>query len=93
METATTYGSPSAGHGSTGGTACRTTRLVLDAEDEDLNRYFRVVADDLDVIWPGSDPRWAGLALLITHVDEVLRTSKTAPARLRIDERGRVTAD
>ena len=66
--------------------------IVFDVDDDELNRYVAAVADDVEVLWPGRDPQWASFALLITHIDEELRTSEPAPTRLRIDERGRLTA-
>ncbi|GED08270.1 hypothetical protein [Cellulosimicrobium cellulans] len=67
--------------------------IVLDVADDDLNRFLDAVADDGEVLWPGRDTQWAGCALLITHIDEVLRTSETSPVRLRIDGEGRLRAD
>lgn len=66
--------------------------IVLDVDDEDLNRFLDAVANDVEVLWPGREPRWAGFALLMTHIDELLRMRETPPARLGFDEAGRLRA-
>lgn len=66
--------------------------VVVDVSDDDLNRFLDVVADDIDVLWPGRERRWASFALLMTHIDEVLRTREPVPAMLTIDPQGRLIA-